>query len=206
MKTLFTSMLILMFGINLFQAQDPHTSCENPTSKFDDIMKGKITSQVRTAHQYYMYSKDPQAGETYAERTQNLQKEIARTFQAFMKIRRDEYKKTVCSYYKTDWNQAGRSSNRTLTVQPGFYLLTNTLKRTTNGDWKGGPHWAPNESYPTSITWKTGGYRKNETFVDIKAMYNEDYIKSIIVEELNSARKELNSIGIPTEIPPFLEG
>lgn len=206
MKTFVTSAIILMSCINLFQAQDLPTGCENKTSPFDDIMKGKVTSQVRTAHQYYMYSKDPKAGETYAERTENLQKEIARTFQAFMKIRKEEYKKTICSYYKTDWNQPGRSSNRTLTVQPGFYILPHTLKRTTNGDWKGGPNWAPNEVSPTSITWRTGGHRRSDTFVDIKAMYNEDHIKKTIIDELNSAQKELNDIGIPTEIPPFLEG
>ncbi|MDH6251044.1 hypothetical protein M2347_000771 [Chryseobacterium sp. H1D6B] len=205
MKTLFTTSLMLLAGINLFQAQNKPTKCDNPVSRFDDIMKGKITSQVRTAHQYFMNSPDPNAGNTYGQRTANLQTEIARTFQAFMSIRKEEYKKTVCSYYDVDWNQQGRSSNRTLTVQPGFYLLTNTLKRTMNGDWKGGPVWTPNETSPTSITWRTGGHRRSDTFVDIQAMYADEYTKNTIINELNIARKELNDLGIPTEIPPFLD-
>lgn len=204
MKTLFITSLILAITINSFRAQDQPTGCSNQTSKFDDIMKGKITSQVRTAHQYFMYSPDPNAGNTYEQRTENLQKEIARTFQAFMKVRKEEYQKTTCSYFKRDWNKAGNSSNRTLTVQPGFYLMTNTVEHTTNGDWKGGPYWKPNSTTPTSITWRTGGHRKNKTFVKIDAIYLEEYIKNTIIKELNSARKELNDLGIPTEIPPFL--
>ena len=89
-------------------------------------------------------------------------------------------------------------------VQPGFYLMTNTVEHTTNGDWKGGPYWKPNSTTPTSITWRTGGHRKNKTFVKIDAIYLEEYIKNTIIKELNSARKELNDLGIPTEIPPFL--
>ncbi|MBT2620819.1 MULTISPECIES: hypothetical protein [Chryseobacterium] len=205
MKTLFKTFFILLVSINLIQAQDPPRSCEHSVSLFDAIIKGKITSQVRTAHQYYMNSSDPNAGSTYEERTANLQKEIAKTFQAFMKVRREEYRKTICHYYKTDWNKPGNSSYRTLTVQPGFYLLVNTLKRTTNGDWKGGPIWQPDSTAPTSIRWKTGGHRRSETFVDIQAMYGESYIKTTIVNELNLVRKELNDLGIPTEIPPFLE-
>ena len=205
MKKLIVTMFVFLISINLIKAQDKPTKCENSVASFDANMKGKNTSQVRTAHQYYIFSSDPNAGNTYEQRTSNLQKEIIKTFQAFMKVRREEYRKTRCYYYKTDWNKGGNSSYRTLTVQPGFYLLTATLKRTMNGDWKKGPYWQPNETSPTSIRWKTGGHRRNETFVDIQAIYSEDYIKTTIVNELNQARKELNDLGIPTEIPPFLE-
>lgn len=204
MKKLITTILVLLMSINVLKAQDQPTRCENSVTSFDAIMKGKITSQVRTAHQYYMYSSDPNAGNTYEERTSNLQKEITKTFQAFMNNRREEYRKTSCYYYKVDWNKPGNSSNRTLTVQPGFYLLTGTLKRTMNGDWKGGPAWSPNETKPTAITWRTGGHGKSNTFVDIQAKYDEDYIVNTVIGELNSARKELNDLGIPTEVPPFL--
>ncbi|TCN58742.1 hypothetical protein D0809_10355 [Flavobacterium circumlabens] len=205
MKNLITALFVLLISNNLVKAQDQPTRCENAVTPFDVNMKGKITSQVRSAHQYYMYSKDPAAGDTYAERTLNLQKEIVKTFQAFMKARREEYRKTVCYYYKVDWNKPGNSSNRTLTVQPGFYLLTGTLKRTLNGDWKGGPVWSPNEINPTSITWRTGGHKKSNTFVDIQAVYDQNYVDNTIINELNQARKELNDLGIPTELPPFLE-
>jgi hypothetical protein len=205
MKKLITIILVFLMSINLLKAQDQPTKCENSVTPFDASMKGKITSQVRTAHQYYMYSPDPYAGSSYEQRTINLQKERIKTFQAFMKTRREAYRKAICYYYKIDWNRPGNSSNRTLTVQSGFYLLTSTLKRTMNGDWKGGPNWSPNETQPTSITWRTGGHRRNETFVDIQAIYNEGYIKNTIISELNLARKELNDLGIPTELPPFLE-
>lgn len=206
-KSIATIAVFLLFT-NLIQAQDQPRSCKNPVSPFDQVMKGKITSQIRNAHEYYMKSPDLAAGRDYTERTANLQKEVARTFQAFMKMRRDEYKKTICNYYKVDWNKAGNSSTRTLTVQPGFYLLTDTanFKRTTSGDWKGGPDWAPNVTQPTSITWQTGGHKKNDTFVDINAIYSDEFIKKSIINELDLARKELNAIGIPTELPPFLEG
>lgn len=205
MKKFFSLLTSLMVTASLTNAQDQPRSCTDKVAPFDEIMKAKVTSQVRTAHHYYLNSNDPGVGNTYEQRMANLQKEITRTFQAFMSARRKEYQKTVCNYYKTDWNQAGNSSRRTLTVQPGFYLLVNTLKRTTNGDWKGGPRWAPNESKPVSITWKTGGHRRSETFVDIQAMYDDVYIKSTVIKELNLARKELNDLGIPTELPPFLE-
>jgi hypothetical protein len=205
MKKLTLSIFVFLLCFNSIQAQDSPRSCKNPVTPFDEVMKGKITSQVRTAHQYYMHSTDPNAGNTYEQRTANLQAAVVKTFSAFMAARRAEYRKTMCNYYKVDWNQAGNSSWRTLTVQPGFYLITDSLKRTTNGDWKDGPNWQPNKNFPTSITWQTGGHRKNNTFVDIQARYQEEYIKEVIVKELNLARKELNDLGIPTELPPFLD-
>ncbi|WP_126971539.1 hypothetical protein [Gynurincola endophyticus] len=195
----------IVLSTNFILAQDRPVSCENAVTPFNDLMKGRIISQVRTAHQYFMNSPDAGAGKDYTERTNNLQKEITRTFEAFILARKSEYKKTICRYYKTDWNKAGESSNRTLTVQPGFYLLTDSLKRTKNGDWKGGPNWKPNKNFPTSITWSTGGHRRNETFVDIKAVYKDDFIEKMILSELNAVRKELHELGIPTELPPLLK-
>lgn len=206
MQNLCTIFLAFLFTINALQAQDMPVKVENAITAFDDNMKGKITSQVRTAHQYYMNSSDPNAGNTYEQRTTNLQTEIVKTFQAFMKARQIEYRKTKHYYYKEDWNKPGNSSKRTITVQSGFYLLTGSINRTMNGDWKGGPVWKPNETQPISITWKTGGHGKSKTFVDIHAMYKEAFIKTSIINELNQARKELNDLGIPTELPPFLEG
>jgi hypothetical protein len=180
---------------------DAPRSCRNVVSPFNEIMKGKITSQVRNAHTYFMTSTDPAAGGSYPERTANLALYVSRTFQEFMHIRRNEYRAMICNYYKTDWNKPGGFSRRTLTCQPGFYLLQETLKRTTNGDWKGGPYWTLN-----TISWDTGGHGRSETFVDIDAKYHESAIQQIVYSELNVARQELNSIGIPTELPPFLNG
>lgn len=203
MKKLF--ILFFSFGLSIVRAQDAPTSCENPVSSFNDVVKAKITSQVRTAYQYYMTSTDPGVGNTYGERTANLQKEIAKTIKAFMDTRRVEYRKTICSYYKTTRANAGNSKMNTITVQPGFNLITATIDRTMNGDWKGGPSYSPNETTPTSITWKTGGHSTSNTYVNIKAKYNEDYIKTIIQQELAIAKNELNDLGIPIELPPFLD-
>jgi hypothetical protein len=197
--------LTALLVATMLRAQDLPVKCENAITPFDDVMKVKLTSQVRTAHYYYVNSTDPSAGGNYDQRMANLQKEINRTFQAFMSARRAEYRKAICYYHKIDWNQPGNRSSRTLTVQPGFYLITTSLKRTTNGDWKAGPEWKPNNEFPTSITWETGGHRRSETFVDITAKYSEEFIKNIIIKELNLARKELNDLGIPTEVPPFLD-
>jgi len=187
-------------------AQDQPRKCQNQVTPFDEIIKGKIKSQVKTAHTYYMTSTDPAAGSNYEERTNNLNREIMRTFQAFMSARRMEYRQVECNYFKEDWNKPGNHSKRTLTVLPGFYLLKETLKRTQNGDWKGGPAWKPNTDKPRSITWKTGGHRRSKTFVDIMAKYHESHIRTLITAELNQVRRELNDQGIPTELPPFLEG
>lgn len=181
-------------------SQDQPVSCTNAVTAFNEVRKGQITSQIRNAHQYYMYSSDPAAGNTYPERMANLNNVIKQIFQEFMKVRRSEYRATICKYHGIDWNRAGNSSWRTLTCQPGFYLLQETLERTTNGDWKGGPIWTEN-----SIRWKTGGHRSSRTFVNIDAKYKEDYIAKVVVDELNIARKELNDLGIPTEVPAFLD-
>ena len=181
-------------------AQNQPSTCIDPVIPFNDARKGQITSQIRNAHSYYMTSPDSAAGKTYPQRLANLNNVIKRTFQEFMTVRRSEYRATICNYHGVDWNRAGNSSWRTLTCQPGFYLLQETLERTMNGDWKGGPIWTEN-----SIRWKTGGHRSNRTFVNIQAKYKEDYIAKAVVDELNIARKELNDLGIPTEVPSFLD-
>lgn len=203
MRIIFT--ILFVFGLFILRAQDAPISCVNPVSFFNEGVKAKITSQVRTAYQYYMTSIDSGVGNTYAERTTNLQKEIVKTFKAFMDERRAEYRKTICSYYKTTQANAGNSKMNTITVQPGFNLVTTTIDRTTNGDWKGGPSYSPNETTAISITWKTGGHSTSNTYVNIKAKYNEDYIKTVIQQELSIAKNELNDLGIPIELPPFLE-
>jgi hypothetical protein len=80
-------LLLFLLTSKFLVAQDKPVSCGVTVSSFDDIMKGKITSQVRNAHNYYMNSNDPSVGRTYEERTANLNKEITKTFQAFMTAR-----------------------------------------------------------------------------------------------------------------------
>lgn len=186
------------------QSEKSLPTCDNPVSSFNESMKGKITSQARTAHQYYLTSSDERAGDSYEERMANFQIENAKTFQAFMNERRIEYRKTLCKYTGTTKANAGDTKNNTLIVQTGFHFIPSTIKRTTSGEWKGGPYYLPNETEPTSLSWKTGGVRSSRTYVEIYAKYKEEFIKSTILTELELAKKELNDLGIPVVIPPFL--
>jgi len=89
-----------------------------------------------------------------------------------------------------------------MTCESGFYFLKESLERTLNGDWKGGPVWKP-ESAPTSISWKTGGHRHSETFAKVQAKHLESHVRSIVLNELDQIRRELHQLGIPTELPPM---
>lgn len=170
---------------------------------FNDVMKGQITSQVRDAHQYFMYSNGPDVGRDYDERKANLQKKISSTFKAFLTARYKEYEKTLCLYYATTQSNAGNTKSNTITAENGLNLIPDSIDRTTSGEWKGGPYYAPDEINPVSVSWTTGGNRTASTYVYIKGKYNIEFIKGIIVTELNIARRELHELGIPTELPPF---
>lgn len=183
---------------------DNPTSCTNNVSIFNHHMKGKITSQARSAYQYFLTSSDPAAGSTYTERMANFNSEISKTFQAFMSARRAEYRLTRCYYESGIQANAGKTKTGSVIAQPGFIFLTQTINRTTSGEWKGGPYYAPNDIEPTSFTWVTGGNRTSKTFVNILAKYQEEYIKKSILSELSTAKEELNDLGIPVDIPPFL--
>lgn len=188
----------------LLSTQDMPEKCENPVSNFYDEMKGRIISQVRSAHHYYLNSKDPGVGNDYTERMANFQIENGKTFSAFMKARRLEYQKTLCSYSASVKANAGDTKTATLTAQTGFHFIPASIVRTQSGEWKGGPYYYPNETEPTSFSWKTGGNRSSRTNVKISAKYKEDFIKSSIEAEIAVATKELNDLGIPVDIPPFL--
>ena len=198
MKTILNIVLIfLLLTGNVVLAQDSPRSCANSVSSFDEIIKGKITSQIKTAHNYFMNSIDSAAGNSYEQRTANFNIAVKKTFQEFMKVRREEYQKTICSYYKEDWNstQSSSSSWRTITCQTGFILISSSIK--TTGPIIDGPLFTS-----TTVKWKTG---RPKTSVDIQAKYDENYIVKIIIVELNKAQIDLNATGIPTEVPPFLD-
>lgn len=105
------------------------------------------------------------------------------------------YKPSIkgCKYHGIDWNQPGRSSWRTITCDPGFAFVPETIDHTLNGDCKDGPKY--NTGY-TSLSWKTGGHRRSETYVNIDAKYVN--VKNKVNDELNQAREVLNDAGIPT--------
>lgn len=202
MKSCLSLIALFFITTTTLIAQDLPSSCENPVPVFSDAIKGKITSQVKTAYNYFMNSLDPSVGNTYTQRTANFNAEVANTFQAFMTARRNEYRNSICTYYKTTKANPGNNKGNDITVQNGFYLMIETLERTTNGDWKGGPSY--NSSvYPSSMSWVTGGHKTSNTFAKIKAKYKEDFIQNMILNEMDLVRKELNNSGIPVDLPPF---
>jgi len=169
-----------------------------------DLVEGQLVSKVKTARDYFMYSTDPAAGSTYEGRLKNLKAAIATTFIAYVKDRSAEYVQVQCEYYGVDWNQAGNYSWKTMTCEPGFYFLVSTLKRTQNGDWKAGPVWGPNEAQPTSLSWRTGGHSRSETFAQVHAMYQPSHIRNVVINELEGVRRKLHDLGIPTDLPQSL--
>ena len=176
--------------------------CTDPVSAFDDIMKGRITSQVRFAHTYYLTT--PGEGDL-EQRMVKLQASIAKTFQAFMSARRAEYRKTVCVYRGSVKANGGSTKTGTLNAGIGFIFLPSTIERTETGEWKGGPYYSPDDIKPTSISWKAGGVRSARADVKIDAKFDEEFIKNSIIHELAITRKELTDLGIPVELPPFLD-
>ncbi|MFW0736734.1 hypothetical protein [Flavobacterium sp. T12S277] len=173
---------------------DAPVSCTGSLPPFTDVRRGKITSEIIIAKDYYL---DPRNQEgTLEERREKVRMVIKKIFSEFVAQRTAEYKSVKCHYRGIDWNKAGGSSWKTITCQPGFYFIAGSLVRTQNGDWKRGPEWGVNYS---TLSWKTGGYRKNKTFAEVDAEYFD--IDNKVLDELNSARKILHDLGIPTELP-----
>ena len=178
----------------LSNEQNVPTSCTGTLKAFDSVRQGSITSEVIIAKDYYL---DPRNNiGDLTRRRAKLDSVTRKVFLSFINTRKKEYEAIKCHYKGVDWNQAGNSSWRTLTCQPGFAFVESSLVRTQNGDWKRGPFWGPNFS---TIRWKTGWYRRSETHVDIDAVYFE--IDKKVIDELNIARKSLFDLGIPTELP-----
>lgn len=185
---------ISSFQDNSNKLADNPVSCNGSLSPFTDVRRGKITSEIIIAKDYYM---DPRNQEgTLEERMAKVRIVIKKVFTEFVTKRTAEYKSVKCHYRGIDWNQAGNSSWKTITCQPGFYFIEGSLNRTQNGDWKDGPVWGVNHS---TLSWKTGGHRRSETFAEVDAEYFQ--IDNKVLDELNSARKILHDLGIPTEYP-----
>lgn len=166
-------------------------SCTGSLSQFDPLIKGKITSEIILAKNYYF---DPANNEgSLDERREKLNKVIKKVFYKFILDRTNEYNTIVCKYEGKDWNQAGNSSWRTIACDPGFAFQPGTIEHTQNGDWKEGPNY--NADYST-LSWKTGGHRRSETFVKIDAKYSN--IAKRVNDELDLARVVLHDAGIPT--------
>lgn len=173
---------------------DNPVSCTGSLSPFTDVRRGKITSEIIIAKDYYL---DPRNQEgTLEERMAKVKIVIKKVFTEFVTQRTAEYRSVKCHYRGIDWNKPGGSSWKTITCQPGFYFIEGSLRKTQNGDWKGGPVWAPDYS---TLSWKTGGHRRSETFAEVDAEYYQ--VDNKVLEELNSARKILHDLGIPTEYP-----
>jgi hypothetical protein len=196
------SLAIMSFlGLALGSAAAAQT-CENPVPDFDALAQRQIVAKIKTAKDYFLTSQDPAAQGSYAQRTARFDSAATVELKSFRDRRRAQYAATVCQY-----TGSGRTSGRgarlptTLTVNTGQYLLVETLERTTNGDWKGGPSYSGPAGAPTSLTWVTGGYQPAHTFVRIKAKYADAFIVQRVQQELASVRKELADAGVATQDP-----
>lgn len=175
------------------------TSCENQVPLFDSSARDQIAARIKTAYQYHMTSTDPAAQGTYEQRLERFNTAATADLRAFRDLRRSQYQATVCRYDGSRRTSGrGARSATTLTVAEGQYLLRETLERTTNGDWKGGPNYGGPADAPTSITWVTGGYRPARTFVRIQAKYSESFIRTRVQQELADVRRVLADANIPT--------
>ena len=181
------------FQDSLTKLADNPVRCSGSLSPFTDVRRGQITREMIIAKDSYI---DPRNQEgNLEERRIKLRAVIKKVFTEFISQRTKEYKSVKCHYRGIDWNKPGGSSWKTITCQPGFYFIKGSLVRTMNGDWKGGPVWGTNYS---SLSWKTGGHRRSETFAEVDAEYFQ--IDQKVLDELNSARKILHDLGIPTEL------
>lgn len=168
--------------------------CNGNLSPWTEVKKGEIASEIIIAEKYYM---DPNNNEgTYEERRTKLKTIIKKVFENFIKARTKEYESVVCHYRGIDWNQAGNSSWKSMTCREDLRFDRTSIKHTPNGDWKGGPNYSNNDR---TVSWKTGGHRRSETFCEIDAKFFN--INELVISELNSARQILHDRGIPTELP-----
>lgn len=173
--------------------------CENPIQAFNSSVRDQIVARIKTAYEYFLHSQDPAAQGTYEQRMERFNSAAAAELRTFRDLRRSQYQATRCRYEATNHTTSrGARDAKTLTVDEGHYLLRETLERTTNGDWKGGPDYGGPADAPTSITWVTGGYRPADTFVRIWAKYSESFIRTKVQEELADIRKVLADANIPT--------
>lgn len=183
--------------INEFREHDAVEFADQPVSStghlrpWDDMQRGAIVAEIQLAHEYYMNPHNPEG--SLEERRAALDRTIKATFTGFVNARTKEYESVRCHYRGIDWNQAGNYSWRTLTCQPEFRFVRESLKHTTNGDWKAGPVWGQNDS---QMSWRTGGHGRSETFAELDAVYAD--IPGRVLAELNSSRAILHDRGIPT--------
>jgi hypothetical protein len=184
--------------INEFREQAEAASPDQPVRRegtfrpWDAVQRGSIVAEIQLAHAYYM---DPRNAEgTLEQRRALLNKAVELTFMKFVDARTSEYRTVRWHYRGVDWNQGGNSSWKTLTCDPDFQFVRESLVHTENGDWKAGPIWGSND---TQMSWRTGGHHRNETFAELAAVYAN--IPGRVLDELNSARAILHDRGIPTE-------
>jgi len=192
--------LLLLFSISTAKSQ----TITNQVPSLSEF-SGEIVSKVKLAKEYYMTSQDPDAGNTFEERTANLSKKIKSLFKEFREKRTTQYQNVQIVFTGSDW-ATGKHTSKTVTIPKNVYIFTKIV-RTTNGDWKGGPdingvnraEWFEGDIPGGSVTWTTGGHRRAETFWTINAKYTSDYISSTIGIEEKSIKQMLNSQNLPTE-------
>jgi hypothetical protein len=159
-------------------------------------IKNIIVAEVTKYYIYFTTSQDEDAGDTIEERTENFRKMTISYFAGILSQRAGEYASVKWRYRGIDWNSPGNSSWNTIYTENEMQFDRSSISHTTNGDWKDGPVY---NSDDTSLSWKTGGHRRSETFVEIDAIYT--YPKRFALRDLDTARDVLLSRQINTPRP-----
>jgi hypothetical protein len=195
---------LLLTGL-LAKAQSHLTSQVSNTPPPLSQSSGDMVSEIKMAKEYYMNSSAPDAGQTYDERKKNLSVRIKKIFEEFSTKRTNQYKEVRIVFEDFDWK-----TNGTITTTANIPANTYTfykMKRTMNGDWKGGPTingadrtgWFEGDIPGGAVSWRTGGHHHSETHWTIWARYSDNYVASLVDQDVRSVKSTLQSMNLPTE-------
>lgn len=164
-------------------------------------IKGTIITNIRIAKEYFMNSTDQAAGHSYQERWSNLLNEVRRNFSGFKSSRTSDYGKV--SYTFTDHIECKKSGHdgnlklcgHTMPINEGCTITS--IEKTQNGNLK---KW---ERRGNTFIYAAGKTKPGTARIDvkIKAVYSPEYItKTLLENDLNRIRAELNSLNLPTDL------
>ncbi len=187
--------LLFLSCVSIYSQENrPPVSCDNITSLNSYIPA--IVADAITSKDFIFDPRNENYG-TLAERKTALQKEIKEHLKKFVENRKSEYSKFKCRFYKKVSKRRDKKFRKKtyFTIESKYQFIISSLKNTTNGDMKKGPHIVGRK-----ISWTIGANRGKATgFVDINAKYTSEYINKIVNDEVEKIKLRLNSKGIPTQ-------
>jgi hypothetical protein len=201
------NLLLLCFLLPAFfaKAQSHLTTQVSNTAPPVSQLSGDMVSEIKMAKEYYMTSNAPDAGQTYDERKKNLSTRTRKIFEDFSTKRTNQYKEVRIVFTDYDWKTNGTITT-TANIPANVYTFYQ-MQRTTNGDWKGGPSingadrsgWFSGDIPGGAVSWRTGGHHHSETHWTIRARYADNYISSLVDQDVRSVKSTLQSMNLPTD-------